>query len=34
MVLDRNEQAHRAWEAAGYAPEPQWSRWVKSLANG
>ncbi|WP_326692423.1 MULTISPECIES: GNAT family N-acetyltransferase [unclassified Streptomyces] len=34
MVLDRNEQAHRAWEAAGYAPQPQWSRWVKSLANG
>ncbi|MZD04890.1 GNAT family N-acetyltransferase [Streptomyces sp. SID5785] len=31
MVLDRNERAHRAWEAAGYAPEPQWSRWVKPL---
>ncbi|MFD6419475.1 GNAT family N-acetyltransferase [Streptomyces sp. NPDC060194] len=32
MVLDRNESAHRAWEAAGYARQPQWSRWVKPLA--
>ena len=32
MVLDRNELAHRAWRAAGYAPQPQWSRWVKPLA--
>ncbi|MCF3174292.1 GNAT family N-acetyltransferase [Streptomyces sioyaensis] len=31
MVLDRNESAHHAWRAAGYAPEPQWSRWVKHL---
>ncbi|WP_043268410.1 GNAT family N-acetyltransferase [Streptomyces sp. CT34] len=31
MVLDRNELAHHAWRAAGYAPEPQWSRWVKHL---
>ncbi|MYW63582.1 GNAT family N-acetyltransferase [Streptomyces sp. SID8379] len=31
MVLDRNERAHQAWKAAGYAPEPQWSRWVKPL---
>lgn len=31
MVLNRNEQAHHAWHAAGYAPEPQWSRWVKRL---
>ncbi|WP_030777164.1 GNAT family N-acetyltransferase [Streptomyces sp. NRRL S-920] len=31
MVLDRNEPAHGAWRAAGYAPEPQWSRWVKHL---
>ncbi|AXK33789.1 GNAT family N-acetyltransferase [Streptomyces armeniacus] len=31
MVLDRNEDAHAAWTAAGYAPEPQWSRWVKPL---
>ncbi|MCQ4079893.1 GNAT family N-acetyltransferase [Streptomyces sp. RB6PN25] len=32
MVLDRNERAHHAWRAAGYAPEPQWSRWTKLLA--
>ncbi|GAA2392833.1 GNAT family N-acetyltransferase [Streptomyces glaucosporus] len=31
MVLDDNEVAHRAWRAAGYAPQPQWSRWVKPL---
>ncbi|MCX5206975.1 GNAT family N-acetyltransferase [Streptomyces sp. NBC_00237] len=31
MVLDANESAHPAWRAAGYAPEPQWSRWVKPL---
>ncbi|MCX3063275.1 GNAT family N-acetyltransferase [Streptomyces beihaiensis] len=31
MVLDRNERARHAWRAAGYAPEPQWSRWVKPL---
>ncbi|MGH4035014.1 GNAT family N-acetyltransferase [Actinomycetota bacterium Odt1-20B] len=29
MVLDDNELAHHAWRAAGYAPQPQWSRWVK-----
>ncbi|MEU5582452.1 GNAT family N-acetyltransferase [Streptomyces huasconensis] len=33
MVLDRNELAHHAWRAAGYAPEPQWSRWVKPLTD-
>ncbi|WP_078888302.1 GNAT family N-acetyltransferase [Streptomyces sclerotialus] len=31
MVLDRNELAHQAWQASGYAPEPQWSRWVRHL---
>ena len=31
MVLDRNELGRSAWEAAGYAPEPQWSRWTKPL---
>ncbi|MEV7024808.1 GNAT family N-acetyltransferase [Kitasatospora sp. NPDC093558] len=31
MVLDENELGHRTWKAAGYAPEPQWSRWVKPL---
>lgn len=29
MVLERNERAHHAWRAAGYAPEPQWRRWTK-----
>jgi ribosomal protein S18 acetylase RimI-like enzyme len=33
MVLDANESAHPAWRAAGYAPQPQWSRWVKPLAD-
>ncbi|MEU0161450.1 GNAT family N-acetyltransferase [Streptomyces sp. NPDC006261] len=33
MVLDRNELAQHAWRAAGYGPEPQWSRWVKHLTN-
>ncbi|MER7348820.1 GNAT family N-acetyltransferase [Streptomyces aurantiacus] len=33
MVLNRNELAHHAWHAAGYAPQPQWSRWVKPLAD-
>lgn len=32
MVLNRNELAHHAWHAAGYTPQPQWSRWVKPLA--
>ncbi|MBC7267571.1 MAG: GNAT family N-acetyltransferase [Streptomyces sp.] len=32
MVLTRNETAHHAWRAAGYAPEEQWRRWVKHLA--
>ncbi|MET8328184.1 GNAT family N-acetyltransferase [Streptomyces sp. NPDC005181] len=31
MVLDRNDLAQHAWRAAGYAPQPQWSRWVKPL---
>lgn len=31
MVLDVNERAGHAWQAAGYGPEPQWSRWVKPL---
>jgi ribosomal protein S18 acetylase RimI-like enzyme len=34
MVLERNEQAHHAWRAAGYRPEPQWRRWTKPLALG
>ncbi|WP_405707254.1 GNAT family N-acetyltransferase [Streptomyces xanthophaeus] len=32
MVLDRNAQAHGAWDAAGYGPEDHWTRWVKPLA--
>ncbi|MFE2431711.1 GNAT family N-acetyltransferase [Streptomyces sp. NPDC059373] len=31
MVRERNEQAHHAWSAAGYAPEHQWRRWTKPL---
>ncbi|MFR9797816.1 GNAT family N-acetyltransferase [Streptomyces sp. MS06] len=31
MVLTRNRTAHRAWRAAGYAPEEHWRRWVKPL---
>uniref|UniRef100_A0AAU2JKQ2 GNAT family N-acetyltransferase n=1 Tax=Streptomyces sp. NBC_00049 TaxID=2903617 RepID=A0AAU2JKQ2_9ACTN len=31
MVLVRNEQAHQAWDAAGYASQDQWTRWVKPL---
>ncbi|MFD8379881.1 GNAT family N-acetyltransferase [Streptomyces sp. NPDC059679] len=33
MVLDRNDLAHHAWRAAGYAPQPEWSRWVKPLGS-
>lgn len=33
MVLTRNETAHHAWGAAGYAPEEQWRRWVKPLTD-
>jgi ribosomal protein S18 acetylase RimI-like enzyme len=29
MVLERNERAHHAWSAAGYAPEHHWRRWTK-----
>jgi ribosomal protein S18 acetylase RimI-like enzyme len=31
MVLTRNETAHHAWRAAGYASEEKWRRWVKPL---
>ncbi|MGW4493182.1 GNAT family N-acetyltransferase [Streptomyces sp. NPDC004376] len=33
MVLVRNETAHHAWGAAGYAPEEHWRRWVKPLTS-
>ncbi|MFI2371261.1 GNAT family N-acetyltransferase [Streptomyces sp. NPDC018833] len=29
MVLEANEQAHRAWASAGYHREDHWRRWVK-----
>lgn len=32
MVLDDNVLAHHAWKAAGYALQPEWSRWTKPLA--
>ncbi|MER7706934.1 GNAT family N-acetyltransferase [Kitasatospora sp. NPDC097605] len=32
MVLDDNALGHRTWQAAGYGPQPQWTRWVKPLA--
>ncbi|MFD7405861.1 hypothetical protein ACFV7R_24995 [Streptomyces sp. NPDC059866] len=32
MVPTRNERAHHAWRAAGYASEEHWRRWVKPLA--
>jgi ribosomal protein S18 acetylase RimI-like enzyme len=31
MVLDDNLAAHKVWSAAGYAAQPEWSRWVKPL---
>jgi ribosomal protein S18 acetylase RimI-like enzyme len=31
MVLERNDAARRAWQAAGYAREDQWRRWTKPL---
>jgi ribosomal protein S18 acetylase RimI-like enzyme len=31
MVLTGNERAHRAWQACGYAPQAEWSRWIKPL---
>ncbi|WP_329214663.1 GNAT family N-acetyltransferase [Streptomyces sp. NBC_01485] len=33
MVLTRNDTAHHAWSAAGYAPEEKWRRWVKPLTD-
>ncbi|WP_225727118.1 MULTISPECIES: GNAT family N-acetyltransferase [unclassified Nocardia] len=32
MVLDDNTLAHSAWKANGYAPQSEWSRWVKPLS--
>ncbi|WP_030395657.1 MULTISPECIES: GNAT family N-acetyltransferase [Kitasatospora] len=33
MVLDGNTLGHRTWQGAGYGPQPQWTRWVKPLAD-
>jgi ribosomal protein S18 acetylase RimI-like enzyme len=33
MVLDENPAAHRIWAAHGYRRQPEWSRWVKALAD-
>ncbi|GAB2514844.1 GNAT family N-acetyltransferase [Nocardia heshunensis] len=32
MVLDENNLGQQAWKTNGYAPQPEWSRWVKPLA--
>jgi len=34
MVLTANASAHPAWQAAGYAVQEQWRRWVKPLPPG
>ncbi|MFB6887754.1 GNAT family N-acetyltransferase [Kitasatospora sp. NPDC056327] len=34
MVLDDNLLGHRTWQAAGYGPQPQWTRWAKPLTAG
>jgi ribosomal protein S18 acetylase RimI-like enzyme len=31
MVLEENERAQHAWQAAGYRREEQWRRWTKPL---
>ncbi len=31
VVLDDNSRAHRVWSTAGYARQPEWSRWIKRL---
>ena len=31
MVLADNDLGQQAWVAAGYEPQPEWSRWVKFL---
>jgi len=31
MVLDANEAGAAVWRAAGYAPQGEWTRWVKPL---
>lgn len=31
MVLDGNDAGARLWRSAGYAPQGEWSRWVKPV---
>jgi ribosomal protein S18 acetylase RimI-like enzyme len=31
MVLDANDVGRKAWTAAGYHPQPQWSRWARAV---
>ena len=31
MVLEGNELGQTIWRASGYAPQPEWRRWVKPL---
>lgn len=31
MVLEENVLGQSAWSALGYAPQPEWRRWVKPL---
>ena len=31
MVLEDNADGQRLWEAAGYAPQPRWRRWVRHV---
>lgn len=31
MVLDDNDLGRRTWQAAGYARQPEWSRWIKAI---
>jgi len=33
MVLEDNEAGQAAWRALGYAPQDEWRRWVKRLAD-
>jgi hypothetical protein len=30
MVLDENDLGRAVWPSTGYAPQGDWSRWVKS----
>lgn len=31
MVLEGNDDGQRLWDAAGYAPQPNWRRWVREV---